>query len=96
MLNASLLKQLKDDLIKKAKEKNNNFVSLCLDVGDIRMCHIVRACDFYVNEDSISIEVDNFILSITPRSCFEIEKHKNDIESEYVLKNENSNLYVVI
>lgn len=96
MLNVVLLNELKNDLIKRSKEINNNFVSLCLDSDSIKMYHTVSAYDFLISDDDITIEVENFILSIASRSLFKIEKNKNDIETEYILKNDSLKLCINI
>lgn len=96
MFNKNLLSVLKDDLIDKAQNHDNKFVTLCLDIDDVKMYNVVYANDFIISENYIDIDIDNFTLSVTLKSDFKIEKNKNLIETEYVLTSNNFKLYITI
>lgn len=94
MSNRLIFCDLKKELIKQSKNKDNGFVSICLNGGEFTMNYIVHASDISIEDEDIFVEAENFVFHIHIDNNFKIEKNINEIEKEYILENERFKLYI--
>ena len=89
-----ILNELRNKLEEIVVISRDSYVSIGMTTNFVTMNNIVRADEINVHDDEIDVQSDNFMINLKHVSEGKITKHDYGFESEYIIKNDDMELYV--